>query len=150
LEDAAMATATLDLTWTDPATVASSLSKKVLQYGDIIERTVKAAKKPGFSGETGWAELELLLNLEKFERVGNDKARMGWPVYRELLTKWATTTDFWSHFHRISEAGNCVFLELTEHNTPQGGSESVVNSLSLYEFDAAGKLIHLDIYLQHD
>ena len=31
-----------------------------------------------------------------------------------------------------------------------GGAESVVNSLSLYEFDAAGNLVHLDIYLQHD
>ena len=149
-----MATATLDLTWTDPKSVTGQLSQKVLQYGDIVERTVKAAKQPGFTAETGWTELETLLNLEEFERVGNDKARMGWPVYRDLLTKWATTTDFRSVFHRISEAGNCVFLELTEHNTPTnstgGGAESVVNSLSLYEFDAAGKLVHLDIYLQHD
>lgn len=145
-----MATVALDLTWTDPTQVSSPLSSKVLQYGDIIERTVKAAKAPGFTAETGWAELEALMDTGKFERVGNDKARMGWPVYRELLTKWATTTDFWSEFHRISEAGNCVFLELTEHNTPIGGAESVVNSLSLYEFDAAGKLVHLDIYLQHD
>ena len=42
------------------------------------------------------------------------------------------------------------FLELTEHNTPRGGQESVVNSMSVYEYDAAGKLVHLDIYLQHD
>lgn len=135
---------------TDPAQVSGPLSRQVMQYGDIIERTVHAAKEPGFSAETGWAELEALMDTGKFERVGNDKARMGWPVYRELLTKWATTTDFWSQFHRISEAGNCVFLELTEHNTPRGGAESVVNSLSLYEFDDAGKLVHLDIYLQHD
>ena len=145
-----MASATLDRTWTNPATVTGALSKKVLQYCDVIERTVRAAKQPGFTAETGWAELEELLNLEKFERVGNDKARMGWPIYRDLLTKWATTTDFWSEFRRISEAGTCVFLELTEHNTPRGGAESVVNSLSLYEFDDAGKLAHLDIYLQHD
>ena len=39
-----MATATHDLTWTDPAAVTAPLSKKVLQYGDTIERTVKAAK----------------------------------------------------------------------------------------------------------
>lgn len=140
----------MSLSWTDPAQVTGALSRKVLQYGDIIERIVKAAKEPGFSAEAGWAELEALMDTAEFERVGNDKARMGWPVYRDLLTKWATTTDFWSEFHRISEAGNCVFLELTEHNTPRGGGESVVNSLSLYEFDEAGKLVHLDIYLQHD
>ena len=110
---------------------------------------MRAAKEPGFT-EAGWDELASLMDTAKFRRVGNDKVDMGWQVYRGLLTKWATTTDFWSEFHRISEAGNCVFLELTEHNTPRGGAESVVNSLSLYEFDDVGKLVHLDIYLQHD
>jgi len=141
---------TAGTSWKDPTEVTGALSQKVLLYGEAIERIVKAAKNPGFSAETGWAELEALMDTAKFERVGNDKARMGWPVYRELLTMWATTTDFWSEFHRVSEAGNCVFLELTEHNTPRGGAESIVNSLSLYEFDEAGKLVHLDIYLQHD
>lgn len=144
-----MATATNDLTWTDPARVTGRLAQKVLQYGDVIERTVRAAKEPGFT-EAGWDELASLMDTAKFRRVGNDKVDMGWQVYRGLLTKWATNTDFWSEFHRISEAGNCVFLELTEHNTPRGGAESVVNSLSLYEFDDVGKLVHLDIYLQHD
>ena len=139
----------MTLTTTDKAAVTGPLSRRVLQYGDIIERTVRAAKEPGFT-EAGWAELEQLIALDSFERVGNDKARMGWPVYRGLLTMWATTTDFHSDFHRISEVGNLVFLELTEYNRPRGGAESVVNSLSLYEFDANGKLCHLDIYLQHD
>ena len=89
-----MATATRELTTTDRDAVAGPLSRKVLQYGDIIERTVKVAKEPGFT-EAGWDELAALLS-DDFERVGNDKVRMGWPVYRGLLTKWATTTDFWS------------------------------------------------------
>ena len=69
-------------------------------------------------------------------------------LYVAMLTRWGTTTDFWSNFRRISEVGNVVFLELEEHNTPRGGEESVVNSLSLYEFDEGGKMVHLDIYLQ--
>ena len=132
----------------DPATLGP-LARKVLHYGDVMERTVEAAKEPGFN-EAGWDELAALLDTAKFQRVGNDKAKMGWQVYRGLLTGWATTTDFWAEFHRISEVGNVVFLELTEHNIPRGGAESVVNSMSVYEFDAAGKLIHLDIYLQHE
>lgn len=132
----------------DPATLGP-LARKVMHYGDVMERTVVAAKAPGF-GDSGWDELAALLDTERFERVGNDKAAMGWEVYRGLLTGWATTTDFWSEFRRISEVGNVVFLELTEHNTPRGGAESVVNSMSVYEYDAAGKLVHLDIYLQHD
>lgn len=134
---------------TDKAAVTGTHARKVLLYGEIIERTVRAAKEPGFT-EAGWDELAALLDVEKFERVGNDRVAMGWEVYRSLLMMWATTTDFWSEFHRISEVGNLVFLELTEHNTPHGGKESVVNSCTLYEFDEAGKLVHLDIYLQHD
>ena len=132
----------------DPATLGP-LARKVLEYSDVMERTVEAAKQPGFS-DSGWDELTGLIDTAKFERVGNDKAVMGWDVYRGLLTGWATTTDFRSEFHRISEAGNCVFLELTEHNTPLGGAESVVNSLSLYDYDGNEKLIRLQIYLQHD
>jgi hypothetical protein len=132
----------------DPATLGP-LARKVLHYGDVMERTVVAAKEPGFS-DAGWNELASLMDTARFERVGNDKAMMGWEVYRGLLTGWATTTDFWSQFHRISEVGNVVFLELTEHNTPRGGQESVVNSMSVYEYDEAGKLVRLQIYLQHD
>ena len=143
-----MATAGATLSTTDRDAVVGVLSRKVLRYGDIIERTVRAAKEPGFT-EAGWDELATLLDVATFERVGNDKVAMGWDVYRALLTKWATTTDFWSRFRRISEVGNLVFLELEEHNTPRGGAESVVNSCTLYEFDEAGRLVHLDIYLQH-
>ncbi|MBW8752591.1 MAG: hypothetical protein JF595_00320 [Sphingomonadales bacterium] len=133
----------------DKAAVSGTYARKVMQYGDTIERTVRAAKEPGFT-EAGWDELASLLDTAKFERVGNDKVAMGWEVYRGLLMGWATTTDFWSEFRRISEVGNLVFLELTEHNTPRRGAESVVNSCTLYEFDEAGKLVHLDIYLQHE
>lgn len=133
----------------DKTAVTGTYARKVLQYGDVIERTVRAAKEPGFT-EAGWDELASLLDVTKFERVGNDKVAMGWEVYRGLLMMWGGTTDFWSEFRRISEIGNLVILELTEHNTPRGGAESVVNSCTLYEFDEAGKIVHLDIYLQHD
>ena len=137
----------------DPATLGP-LARKVLLYGDVMERAVVAAKEPGFT-EAGWDELAALMDTAKFQRVGNDKAVMGWEVYRALLTGWATVTDFWAQFHRISEVGNVVFLELTEHNTPRndlggGGDEGVVNSMSVYKYDEAGKLVRLQIYLQHD
>lgn len=144
-----MATVTTESTWTDRDAVTGRYALKVLEYTDTIKRTVDAAKDPGFT-EAGWDDLAALLDTASFRRVGNDKVDMGWDVYRGLLTMWGTTTDFWSEFHRISEAGNRVFLELTEHNTPRGGAESVVNSCTVYQFDDAGKLVHLGIYLQHD
>ncbi len=140
----------METTWTDPTAVSGQLALNVMAYSETIERIVISAKDPQFDAEAGWAELEALINVEKFERVGNDRARMGWGGYRDLLNAWAGTTEFWKEFHRISEVDGRVFLELTEHNTPKGGAESVVNSMSVYAFDDAGKLVHLDIYLQHD
>lgn len=143
----------------NPATLGP-LARKVLAFGECIERTVMKAKEPGFSA-AGWDELARLVAVDAFERVGNFMERMTWPQYVQMLTQWSTTTDFWSRFRRITEVGNLVFLELEEHNTPRGasgflhdhhpsagGRELVVNSLTLYEFDADGKLCHLDIYLQ--
>ena len=131
----------------DPSSVGP-LSRKALAYGEAIERAVAAAKQPGF-GEDGWAEVEAMIDVAAFERVGNFMERQNWPEYRAMLTQWGTTTAFWSKFRRISETGDLVFLELEEHNTPAGGAETVVNSLSLYEFGDAGKLVRLHIYLQH-
>lgn len=144
-----MATALHESSWTDRDAVSGEFARKVLAYVDCIKRTVEKAKQPGFT-ESGWDELAAMVDTAKFRRVGNDKADMGWEVYRGLLMKWGTTTDFWAEFHRVSEAGNRVFLELTEHNHPRGGVETVVNSCTVYQFDDAGKLVHLDIYLQHD
>lgn len=135
--------------WTDRAAVTGEYALKVLGYTDCIKRTVEKAKEPGFDA-SGWNELAAMLDIARFRRVGNDKAEMGWEVYRKLLSMWATATDFWAEFHRISQIGDRVYLELTEHNTPRGGTESVVNSCTVYQFDEAGKLVHLDIYLQHD
>lgn len=135
--------------WTDRDAVDGDHARRVLAYTDCIKRTVDRAKQPGFD-DSGWDELAAMLDTATFRRVGNDKADMGWAVYRNLLTLWATTTDFRADFHRISEAGNRVFLELTEYNHPRGGAETVVNSCTVYQFDEAGKLVHLDIYLQHE
>lgn len=131
----------------DPADVGP-LSAKVLRYTDLIEQTVKAAKQPGFTA-ADWSVLSEVVATDSFERVGNFLEVMDWDGYTRMLTEWGTTTDFWSKFRRISEAGNVVFLELEEHNTPAGQPESVVNSLSVYEFGDDGRIRHLDIYLQY-
>lgn len=131
----------------DPASVGP-LARKVLRYNELIEQVVEAAKAPGFD-PSGWNVLAEVVSVDSFERVGNFKERMDWNGYVAMLTQWGTTTDFWSRFRRISETGNLVFLELEEHNTVRGQEETVVNSLSLYEFDAGGKICHLDIYLQY-
>ena len=124
----------------------SGLSRKVLDYCLLMKRLVDAAKQPGFSIKS-WAPLASLVSADEFERVGNFKEVMNWGNYVGFLTQWAMTSGWECSFKRITENGNVVFLEL-EERTKVGGYSSVVNSMSVYEFNNAGKLRHLDIYLQ--
>ena len=124
----------------------TGLSRKVLDYSLLMKQLVDAAKKPGFT-EADWAPLAALVDTETFERVGNFKEVMRWPDYIAFLTGWAKTSGWEGSFKRITEAPNLVLLEL-EERSEIGGHRSVVNSVSVYEFNDAGKITHLDIYLQ--
>ncbi|HXK26391.1 MAG TPA: hypothetical protein VMS55_27255 [Myxococcota bacterium] len=124
----------------------SGLSRKVLEYSLIMKRLVDRAKQPGFSVQS-WAPLAELVAVDEFERVGNFKEVMNWHDYVEFLTKWAPASDWECSFKRITESQGVVFLEL-EERSKTGEARSVVNSVSVYEFDRAGKIRHLDIYLQ--
>lgn len=124
----------------------SGLSRVVLEYGRLMKQTVDRAKEPGFS-KASWAPIAELVDTERFERVGNFKEVMTWPEYVDFLTGWAPAASWACSFKRVSELGNLVFLEL-EERSEIGDFSSRVNSLSVYEFDPAGKLVHLDIYLQ--
>jgi hypothetical protein len=144
-----MATTATASIWTDPAAVSGRYARRTLEYGDAVERIVNRATAPGFE-PSEWDELTGFIDVARFERVGNDKAAMGWDVYRQLLTGWAShTASYVKIFRRVAEVGNVVFLELEERNVGRDGAESVVNSCTVYEYDDAGKLVHLDIYLQH-
>ena len=124
----------------------TGLSRKVLEFALVMKRWVDDAKRPGFS-DSSWAPLAALVATEEFERVGNFLEVMRWPDYVTFLTRWATSSEWEFWFKRITENDRAVFLELEEHSRT-GEHRSVVNSLSVYEFNSAGKLRHLDIYLQ--
>jgi hypothetical protein len=124
----------------------TGLSRKVLEYSLIMKRLVDEAKRPGFS-EASWAPLAELVAVDEFERVGNFLEVMRWPDYVAFLTKWATSSGWECSFKRITEKQGVVFLELEERSAV-GEHRSVVNSATVYEFNDAGKLRHLDIYLQ--
>ncbi len=121
-------------------------SRKVLEYSQIMRRMMSVAKQPGFSTES-WAPLKELIAVDEFERVGNFKEVMNWQDYINFLTGWAMSSEWGCSFKRITEVGNVVFLELEERAT-MGDFTSVVNSMSVYEFNSAGKIRHVDIYLQ--
>ena len=124
----------------------NGLARRVLDYSLEMKRLVDAAKQPSFSADS-WASLARFVDTEKFIRVGNFKEVMTWPEYIGFLTGWATTSEWEGSFKRVTADGNLVILELEERSRI-GGHSSVVNSVSVYEFNADGKIEHLDIYLQ--
>lgn len=122
------------------------LSRSALDYCIVSKQLFDQAKRPGFSDQS-WALLGALVDTDRFVRVGNFKEVMNWQEYIAFLGNWAPTAQWDCSFKRITEKGNLVFLEL-EEMTEVGGVQSVVNSLSLYEFDQNRKIHHLHIYLQ--
>ena len=124
----------------------SGRCRTVLDYCTITKRLVDEAKQPGFSVDS-WAPLAELVATENSRRVGAFKETMKWPDYVGFLTSWATSSQWDCSFRRITETDDLVFLELEERSTIGDFSNSV-NSLSVYEFDGAGKIRHIDLYLQ--
>jgi hypothetical protein len=124
----------------------TGLSRKVLDYSLVMKRLVDEAKRPGFY-ESSWAPLAELVAVDEFERVGNFLEVMSWPDYVAFLTKWAKSSEWECSFKRITDKNGVVFLGL-EERSKIGEHRSVVNSATVYEFNTAGKLRHLDIYLQ--
>lgn len=118
----------------------------VLEYCLVVKRLVDEAKKPGFSAKS-WAPLADLVAVDEFERVGAFKEVMNWPDYVDFLTGWAKSSEWECSFRRISENAGLIFLELEERSAV-GDFSSAVNSLSVYTFDDAGRITHIDLYLQ--
>jgi len=124
-----------------------TLAQRVLDFEATVKRLVKAAKDPGFTA-AGWAPLAEFVAVREFERVGTWMEVMNWQQYTEFMTQWASSSmGFDTVLRRISELPGLVYLELEERHTRPGGV-AVVNSLSVYEFNADGKIKHLDVYLQ--
>ena len=121
-------------------------SRTVLEYGLVIKRLVDEAKKPGFSVDS-WGPLAELVATNEFERVGAFKEVMDWSAYVDFMTNWATSSEWDCSLRRVTETPTAVFLELEERSRI-GEFDNAVNSLSVYEFDDAGKIRHIDLYLQ--
>lgn len=130
----------------EAAQECTGLSRTVLRYSLEMKRMVDRAKQPGFSVDS-WGELAAYVDTARFIRVGNFKEVMNWDEYIGFLTGWAAHSEWDGSFKRVTENGSTVLLELEERSRA-GDYTSVVNSVSVYEFNGAGKLCHLDIYLQ--
>ena len=122
---------------------AGPLTRKVLEYEQTMKGLVPAVKAPA-----DWAPLAEFVAADEFERVGTWLEVMNWQQYSEMLTQWASATaKFETTLRRVSELPGLVYFEIEERHF-HGDSATVVNSMTVFEFNGDGKIRHLDVYLQ--
>ncbi len=124
---------------TDPG----PLTRTVLDYVRTMEELVPTVASPA-----DWAPLAEFVAVDDFERVGTFLEVQDWQQYTAMLTQWAgAIATFETTVRRISEVAGLVYYEVEERHHA-GDRVNVVNSLTVFAFDDAGKIRHLDVYLQ--
>ncbi|HTQ18684.1 hypothetical protein [Mycobacterium sp.] len=119
------------------------LTRKVMQYQDTVRQLVPTAKTPD-----DWAPLASLIAVDCFERIGTFLEVQNWQQYAEMLTGWANSVDsFETTVRRVTEHSDLVYFEIEERHF-LGGNVVVVNSMTVFEFDADTKICRVAVYLQ--
>jgi hypothetical protein len=119
------------------------LTRKVLDYTATMERLV-----PTVQSVDDWAPLAEFVAVDEFSRVGSFMETHDWAQYVEMLTRWASgNSSFETTVRRVTEIGDVVFYEIEERHF-RGDGVHVVNSMTVFAFDAEAKICHLDVYTQ--
>ncbi len=121
-------------------------ARRAIDYGLFQKRLMDRAKGTADYSPDEWLGLKDFVS-DDFQRIGNFKEVMTFADMVGFLQAWSPAQHWEGYFKRVSECGNVVFLEL-EERVGTGADQTVVNSVSVYQFDAAGKICHLDVYLQ--
>ncbi|MEZ5743805.1 MAG: hypothetical protein R3D89_08775 [Sphingomonadaceae bacterium] len=132
-----------------PASEFSGLSRKVIEYGEAFEALVAKAKS-GLT-DADWAPLEALVDVDNWERLGTflgPAETSSWADYKALVTNYAGNSTWDGTLRHLTEQGNRVIQELTEYNA-RDGVTNVSNTVTVFEFNDAGKIVHLDVYVMH-
>ena len=83
-----------------------------------------------------WAPLGRLIAIDRFERIGTFLGVQNWQQYTEMLTGWANSVDsFETTMRRVTELPQLVYFEVEERHILAGRAH-VVNSMTVFEFDA--------------
>ena len=127
----------------------TGLSRQVLRYSAAFEGIIGKLKSGGVT-DVDWAPFEEIVNPATYERVGvflgAQAEVIGWDKYKEYISMYGAAADWEGTLRHITEVDNRVVLELEERNTRDGETD-VSNTVTIYEFDEAGKLAHLDVYV---
>ena len=102
----------------------------------------------GVRSAADWEPMGEFIDVANFKRVGAYLEVLNFADYCEFLAGWAAGgTQFeFTEFH-VTEVGNTLFQEIEERHTR--GTEFIrKNVIAVYRFNAANKIVHLDIYEQ--
>jgi hypothetical protein len=134
-----------------PSSEFAGLTRNVIAYSEAFEALVAVSKTRALT-DADWARIEALVNVATWERVGvfltATVETIDWPTYKGYVSQFAKHTNWDGKLRRVTEAGNVVVLELEERNS-QGAKTDISNTVTIYAFDGAGKLINLDVYVAH-
>ncbi|MET0269992.1 MAG: hypothetical protein ABW173_06140 [Sphingomonas sp.] len=132
-----------------PSDEYTGLSRTVLRYSESFARVI-AKVKDGTLSDSDWQTFETLVDPATFERIGvflGAKAEViDWTKYKEYIASYGGATDWEGTLRHITEVPGRVFLELEERNTRNGETDTS-NTVTIYDFDDAGRIRHLDVYV---
>ena len=124
----------------------NGLARRAIDYGRFQKGLMDRSRQAADYSPDEWLGLKDFVS-DGFQRVGNFKEVMNIDDMIRFLQAWAPTQKWEGSFKRVTEQDNVVWLEL-EERVGEGDNQAAVNSVSVYEFDDAGKIRHLDVYLQ--
>lgn len=124
----------------------SGLARRAIDYGRFQKKLMDRSRQAADYSPDEWLGLKDFVS-DGFQRIGNFKEVMNIDDMIRFLQAWAPTQHWEGSFKRVTEQDNVVWLEL-EERVGEGDQQAAVNSVSVYEFDDAGKIRHLDVYLQ--
>ena len=127
----------------------SGLSRTVLRYSEAFTALVDKMKTDPLS-DADWSAIERLVDVEAFERVGvflTPRAEViNWATYKSYISQYGGGTHWEGTLRHVTEVPGRVILELEERNTRNGVTD-VSYTVTIYEFNDAGRLRHLDVYV---
>jgi hypothetical protein len=127
----------------------TGLTRTVIAYSAAFTRIIEKAKA-GALTDADWADMEKLVDVPAFVRegvFGGEQAEtFGWPTYRSTITQYGGQAEWEGTLRNVTETPGRVILELEERST-QNGVTSVANTVTIYEFNDAGQVRHLDVYV---
>ena len=95
-----------------------------------------------------WAPPAEFVAVDHFERIGTFLEVRDWQHYTEILSQWAGSIDtFETTVKRISELPVLVYFEIEERHV-RNQRAHLVNSMTVFEFEADAKIRRLTVYLQ--